>query len=147
MIIAANKSGQMCNQVIEFMHLYAMAIEYRQKLIQLYSSDYESVFCCTDHENICKRFRLQFAAVIRKTLRSLLVKLSHKPIAMARQDHNLLKQRIRSGHSVIVKDSFLRDFEALESQKESIKYYFSFKENVKQKGDIVFQTLNGYRGG
>ena len=129
MIIAANKSGQMCNQVIEFMHLYSMALEHNNILFQLYSSDYESVFKCeVDASCDYIRLRLRFASKIMAIMRAVKVMITHKPIPMKRQDHDGLKCAIRDNKFVCVKDSFLRDFVSLEKQKKKVYSYFDFKE-------------------
>ena len=46
MIIAKNQTGQMCNQMIEFMHLYVEALEHKSALVKVYDADFQEYFVC-----------------------------------------------------------------------------------------------------
>lgn len=142
MIVIANKSGQMCNQIIEFMHPYACALEYGHSMIHLYSKDYQKYFKCELEENIkYSHYPLKMFCFGKRIVRGIMWKSFHISSKMTRQNTQKIKNLIEGGRIVLLRDSFYRDFESLNKHRHSIEKYFSFRDEIKKYGDSVFATI------
>lgn len=106
MIILANKSGQMCNQIIEFMHPYVMALEYGHNIIQLQKKDYEKYFECKIDKNVrYTGIEWRILNFWSKT-KSLFRYVFHIKGKMIRQNHEKLKAKVRGRRVCLLRDSF-----------------------------------------
>ena len=142
MIIVANKSGQMCNQIIEFMHPYAMALEYGHTVIDLFPKDYWEYFTCMPDMQV--KYKNYECKLIRFLLhvRAYLFSRLHITKTMVRQNQTEMMKAIRNGKVCILRDSFIRDFDALEKQRSKVEQYFTFKPEITKK---VNQELSDIR--
>lgn len=148
MIIAKNQTGQMCNQMIEFMHLYVEALEHKATLVKVYDADFQKYFVC-QHDKSETGFELRWKSAktiqrIESLFKAALVKLrGNRPLPMVRQNWDVINSKIRAGKTVVVKDSFYRNFELLTAHKSAVVKYFTFKDEVRQ---CDIDNLEGLKG-
>lgn len=120
MIIVANKSGKMCNQIIEFMHPYAMALEYGHTVIDLFPKDYWECFTCMpDMQVKYKNYECKLIQFLLHVRAYLFYRL-HITKTMVRQNKTEMMKAIRNGKVCILRDSFIRDFDALENSEAKL---------------------------
>ena len=62
---------------------------------------------------------------------------------MVRQNWDVINSKIRAGKTVVVKDSFYRNFELLVAHKDAVIKYFTFKDDVRRNDINKLEDIKG----